>query len=321
MISDILVNELDYKNMILGEVGERKIIETIKNLTRKANIITSFDEDAAIFEIGKDKMAVTTDMGCMSTHFTTFDPEKIGKKIVTSNVTDLLAKGAIPLYMLTSVGFPSNFDLDFVKKLYASMDKELKKYGAYIIGGDTNKAEEFVYSITLIGKIERKPLKRSSAKIGDYVVLTGEIGNAAAGYFMKMKKLKGDRIFLKAQEEPEINFDLCKRIIPHANAGIDISDGLAFELGEISRLSKKKVVIEFEKLPINPKLFEFCKKNSLNWKELVFHRGEDYQIVYTTPKPIGIVIGKVLKGKGVFLIEDKKEVRLESRGYEHFISN
>ncbi|MDI6826138.1 MAG: thiamine-phosphate kinase [Candidatus Aenigmarchaeota archaeon] len=307
--------------MMLSEVGERKIIEIIKNLVRKGKVIADFDEDASIFEVGKDKIAVTTDMGSMSTHFTTEDPKKIGKKIVTSNVSDILAKGGMPLYMLTSIGFPSDFDVDFVKKLYASMDKELKKYGAYIIGGDTNRTEEFVYSITLIGKIEGKLLKRSNAKDGDFVVLTGEIGNAAAGYLMKMKKLRGNKVFLNAQEEPEINFELCKEIISYANAGIDISDGLAFELGEISRLSKKKIIIDFDKLPINPKLFEFCEKNNLDWKKLVFHMGEDYQIVYTTPKPIGIVIGKVLKGDGVFLVKDNKEIKLKSKGYEHFISN
>lgn len=307
--------------MKLSELGERKIVEIIKNLVRRAKIIADFDEDASIFEVGENKIAVTTDMGSMSTHFTTVDPEKIGKKIVTSNVSDILAKGAIPLYMLTSVGFPSNFDIDFVKKLYASMDRELKKYGAHIIGGDTNKAKEFLYSITLVGIVDGEPLKRSDAKEGDFVVLTGEIGNAAAGYLMRTKQLKGDEIFLEAQFEPEVNFKLCKKIIPHANAGIDISDGLAFELGEISRLSKKKIVIDFDKLPINPKLFEFCERNNLDWKEVVFHMGEDYQIVYTTPKPMGIVIGKVLKGKGVFLVKDNKEMKLKIKGYEHFISN
>ena len=307
--------------MELSELGERKIIEIIQNLVRKANIISDFDEDAAIFELAEEKVVITTDMGSMSTHFTTKNPEKIGKKIVTSNVTDVLAKGGMPLYMLTSFGFPADLDSDFIKKLYSSMDKELKKYGAYIIGGDTNKTDEIVYSITLLGIIKGKPLKRSNAKVGDYVVVTGEIGNAAAGYLMRTKGLKGDKKFLDAQFAPENDFELCKKIIPKANAGIDISDGLAFELGEISRLSKKKIVIDFDKLPVNPKLFEFCEKNKVDLKQVVFHMGEDYQVVYTTPESVGIVIGKVEEGKGVFLVKDGKTQKLEPRGYEHFISN
>ena len=307
--------------MKLSELGERKIVEIIKNLVRKANIIADFDEDAAIFELGGEKIVLTTDMGSMSTHFTTSDPIKIGKKIVTSNVTDILSKGGFPLYMLTSFGFPADLDSDFIKKLYSSMDNELKKYNAYIIGGDTNKTDEIVYSITLLGILKGKPLKRSTAQVGDYVVLTGEIGNAAAGYLMRMKGLKGEKIFLDAQFAPEIDFELCKKIIPKANAGIDISDGLAFELGEISRLSKKKIVIDFDKLPINPKLFEFCEKNKLDLEQVVFHMGEDYQIVYTSPEHVGIVIGKVEEGHGVFLLKDGKSEKLDTKGYEHFISH
>jgi len=307
--------------MKLSELGERKIIEIIKNLVRKAKVIADFDEDAAIFELAGEKVVITTDMGSMSTHFTTTDPVKIGKKIVTSNVTDILSKGGFPLYMLTSFGFPADLDSDFVKKLYSSMDKELKKYDAYIIGGDTNKTDEIVYSITLLGIIKGKPLKRSTAKVGDYVVITGEIGNAAAGYLMRKKDLKGDKVFLDAQFTPEIDFNLCKKIIPKANAGIDISDGLAFELGEIARLSKKKIVIDFDKLPINPKLFEFCEKNKVDLEQVVFHMGEDYQIVYITPEPVGIVIGRVEEGSGVFLVKDGKTQKLKTKGYEHFISN
>jgi len=307
--------------MKLSELGERKIVEIIKNLVRKTKIIADFDEDAAIFELGGEKVVLTTDMGSMSTHFTTDDPVKIGKKIVTSNVTDVLAKGGLPLYMLTSFGFPADLDSDFIKKLYSSMDNELKKYNAYIIGGDTNKTDEIVYSITLLGTIEGKPLKRSTAQVGDYVVVTGEIGNAAAGYLMRMKGLKGEKIFLDAQFAPEIDFELCKKIIPKTNAGIDISDGLAFELGELSRLSKKKIVIDFDKLPINPKLFEFCENNKLDLEQVVFHMGEDYQVVYTTAEPVGIVIGRVEKGEGVFLVKDGKTEKLSTKGYEHFISH
>ena len=307
--------------MKLEEIGERKIIETIKNLVRKSRIIADFDEDSAIFEVEGKKLVMTTDMGTLSTHFTTMDPEKIGRKIVVSNVTDILCKGGLPLYMMVCLGFPPDFDLDFVKKLYRAMDQELKKYDAFIVGGDTNKSKEFFYSITIFGEIIEKPLLRSSAKEGDFIVLTGEIGNAAAGYLMRMKNLKGDKAFLDAQFNPEIDFDLCKKIMKESNAGIDISDGLAFELGEISRLSKKKIVIEFDKLPINPKLFEFCEENKLDLDEVIFHMGEDYQIVYTTPVPLGIVIGKVMEGEGVFLIKDNKERKLDTKGYEHFISN
>lgn len=309
--------------MKLGDAGERKIIKLIEGIVRKSGkTIADFEEDAAIFKVGKETMAVTIDMGSMSTHLLAMDARKIGKKIVTSNVTDLLAKGAVPEYMWVGIGLPPSFSLKFVQDLYMSMDRELKKYGAYVVGGDTNKAMEFVYSVTLVGKIKNKPLLRNSAKMGDYVVLTGEIGNAAAGCVALIKGLKTEKKFLKAQLSPEVDFKLCKKIIPLANAGIDISDGLGFELGEVSRLSNKKIVIYWDKLPVDKRLFKFCERNNLDIKDLIFHQGEDYQVVFTTPSSkYGKVIGRVERGSGVFLVKDGKEMPIEPRGYEHFISD
>jgi thiamine-monophosphate kinase len=308
--------------MNLAKAGERKIIETIRRTIRQdPGMIADFDDDAAIFELGTGKYAVTTDMGHIDTHFLTYDPVKIGKKIITSNATDLLAKGAIPKYMLISVGMPGNYSIDFVKRLYASMDSELQKYGAHIIGGDTNKSKSFVYSVTMIGKVSR-PLPRSGAKEGDLVVLTGQIGNSAAGYFAIKRKVEAEPAFIKAQLEPEIDADLCREIIPSANSGIDISDGLAFELNEIARLSGKKIEIEWGKLPIHEKMQEFCMKNGLDITNVVLHHGEDYQIVYTTPdSKKGIVIGQVKAGDGVYLIKGGKSDRIAPKGYEHFKSN
>ena len=308
--------------MKLQEAGERKIIEKIKSIVRrKKGMIADFDDDAAIFTLKEGNYAVTTDMGLMSTHFLTENPEKIGRKIVTANVTDLLCKGAIPEYMLVSIGLQRHVELEFVERMYIAMDKELKKYGAYIIGGDTNKAEEFVYSITMIGGVI-KPLLRAGAKEGDYVVVTGQIGNASAGYITLKNNLKGEKAFIDAQLEPKIDFKLCRKLIPQANAGVDISDGLGHELGEVARLSKKKIVLDWNSLPMHPKLPEFCEKNGLNIMDILFHHGEDYQVVYTTPNPAGgHVIGRVSEGSGVFLLKDGKEQKIEPRGYEHFRSN
>jgi thiamine-monophosphate kinase len=308
--------------MDLAKAGERRIIEAIKDTVRRnPAMIADFDDDAAIMELSTGKYAVTTDMGLMETHFLTKDPVKIGKKIVTSNVTDLLAKGAMPKYMLVSLGLPEGYTLGFIKKLYRSMDAEMAKYGAHIIGGDTNKSGGFVYSVTMFGPV-LKPLLRAGAKAGDSVVLTGQVGSASAGYIALKNGLKADSGIIRAQLEPEIDLELCRKIIPGANAGIDISDGLAYELGEIARLSKKKITVYWDRIPVHEKLMEFCRRNRLSMEDIVFHYGEDYQIAYTAPKPKhGIVIGRVEEGKGLHLVKDGRERKLEPKGYEHFKSN
>ncbi|MBN2330619.1 MAG: thiamine-phosphate kinase [Candidatus Aenigmarchaeota archaeon] len=308
--------------MNLSQAGERKIIEKIRGIVRRdPGMLADLEDDAAIFELDAGKYAVTTDMGHAETHFLTDDPAKIGKKIVTSNATDLLAKGAVPKYMLISIGMPESYPLGFVEKLYEAMDSELKKYGAHIIGGDTNKSGGFVYSVTMIGKVMR-PLPRNGAKAGDLVVLTGQIGNSAAGYIALKRKIEAEPDFIDAQLEPEIDIGLCRKIIESANCGIDISDGLAFELNEIARLSGKLIEVSWEKLPVHPKMRDFCMKNDLDIRDIVLHHGEDYQIAYTTPKKSdGIVIGEVREGSGVYLLKEGKREKLEQRGYEHFKSN
>ncbi len=308
--------------MNLDQAGERKIIDSIRKAVRKdPGLVTGLEDDAAIVELGSGRYAVTTDMGHIDTHFLTDDPVKIGKKIVTSNATDLLAKGAIPRYMVISVGMPGSYGTSFVERLYRSLDKELLRYGAHIIGGDTNKSGGFVYSVTMIGRVI-KPLPRDGAREGDAVLLTGQIGNSAAGYIALKRGIPADPAFIRAQLEPEIDLPLCRRIIPGANCGIDVSDGLAFELGEIARLSGKRIVIDWDRLPLHPKIAGFCEKNGLSVKEVAMHHGEDYQIVYTTPERAnGIVIGEVERGEGVHLLKDGHEDKLEPRGYEHFKSN
>jgi len=307
--------------MKLSEAGERRIIEEIRKIVRPApGLITGLDDDAAILELASGKYAFTTDMGTMGTHFLTGDAGKIGTKIVTSNVTDLLSKGAMPKYALVSIGMPPSFDLGFVRGLYGSMEKELRRFGAYIIGGDTNSAPDVGSSVTLVGPVE-KPLPRSGARSGDKIVLTGRIGDAAAGYIALKKGMKADEDFVRAQLEPRIDLGICRKIMAAANAGVDISDGLAFELGEISRLSRKMIVIYWEKLPIHPALKGFCRANGLDIEEVALHHGEDYQIAYAAPDPpAGIVIGEVREGSGLFLSRAGKERKLEPRGYEHFRS-
>jgi thiamine-monophosphate kinase len=305
--------------MKLSDAGERAIVrEIISAVRRNPSMLADFEEDAAIVSLEKGSYAITTDMGMAGTHFLTDEPDKIGKKIVVSNATDLLSKGAVPEYMLVSLGLPASYGMEFVKRLYASMDRELSRFGAHIIGGDTNS---FVYSVTMIGKVV-KPLLRKGAKAGDCVVLTGQVGNAAAGYVALRRKMKAHPALIKAQLEPDIDFKLCKEMMKSANAGIDVSDGLAYELSEIARLSGKRIVVEWEKIPVHPALGGFCTKNGLDIKDMVFHHGEDYQIVYTTKDSSkGIVIGRVEEGSGVYLERDGRREKLAPKGYEHFRSN
>ncbi|MFH1443585.1 MAG: thiamine-phosphate kinase [Candidatus Micrarchaeota archaeon] len=311
--------------MNVEQLGERKIIAGLSRLLRRdPTVYADLDDDAAVFRPLGKHIIVTTDMGVLSTHFTSFDPVKMGRKIVASNVSDVLCKGGLPKYFFLCIGIPAGFSMGFLKRLYSSMDTELEKYGCFFLGGDTNKACEFSYSATLLGFSDSRPLKRGNARTGDLVYLTGEIGNAALGYFSRKKGVSVPKKFLDAQDAPGIDFALCKRILREGkmHSGIDVSDGLAFELHEISRLSGKRIVVEWEKLPLDPSFESLCRKLGIGEKEVALHHGEDYQIVFTGSRNAsGISVGRVEEGRGVFLQRNGKLEKIEGRGYEHFKSN
>lgn len=304
----------------LHTLGEREVVTRIrKELRRPKTVKTQMEEDAEIFSM-KGTLVVNTEMNCAGTHFRNKDPRAIGIRIVTSTITDLLAKGALPKYFFTSIGVSRNNRFKAIRQLYASMDKELKKYNAFLIGGDTTEARDLVICSTAIGTT-KKPLLRSGAKTGDKVVLTGEIGNGALGYLMAKNGLKKPKKFLRAQFEPTIDFGLCKKLMKKANAGIDVSDGLAYQLAEVAKQSDKKIVIDEKRLPIDPMLPQFCKENWFKKEEVVFHLGDDYEVVYTMPKEpkLGYTIGEVQKGEGLFIKRLNGKVEpLEGRGWESF---
>lgn len=312
-------------------LGERKIISSITSgLRRNPKMVADFDDDSAIFKVDGTTLAVSTDMGFKTTHFNSADPIAIGKKICVSANADLLAKAATPRLMWLDLAFPPRTPISFLKKMYSSIDKQLAEWASFLVGGDANNSKEFCYSATVLGEIApgQEPLLRSTAKAGDSLVLTGEIGNAAAGYFFyrdKIKKIPAK--YEQAQNAPSIDFKLCKRIWPSARAGIDLSDGLGRELNELARLSKKGIIAYWDKLPFDKKLPAYCEKFGWSLGDLLFHRGEDYQCVFSASRgAAGREFGEVFEPKskkevGAFLEKDGVLHRISSQGYEHFKSN
>ncbi|MCD4740577.1 thiamine-phosphate kinase [archaeon] len=304
----------------LYEIGERGMITEVRKLLRRPKaLLTTLEEDAEIFK-SNGTLAITTEMNNEGSHFRSRSPVCIARRVVVSTLSDLLAKGAEPLYMMTSVGLPKSLTYGFVETLYREMDSKLKEFDAFLIGGDTTSSNKINIATTAIGQIHNKPLLRSTAKTKDKIVLTGEIGNGALGYLMITHGIKGPEKFFRAQLEPNIDYSICKQLMKKANAGIDVSDGLAYQLHELAKQSKKKIVIDEAKLPVDRMVQTICEQQRFSLDDVVFHIGDDYQVVYTHPKPpCGHVIGEVKTGKGVYIkLTDGSLAPLENRGWESF---
>jgi thiamine-monophosphate kinase len=322
------------------ELGERKIIEIIlKHLEKMPHMPIPFGDDASAIDIGHGKLAVIkTDMLVGKTDVPRgMSLWQAARKAVVMNISDLAAKGVQPIAILESLGLPRNLTEKDIEQISEGMNAGTREYNAYILGGDTSEASDFIISCSVFGTIEKHLLmKRSGAKPGDKVAVTGYFGKTAAGLKLLLERLP---------TPAEIRQKLLDAVLmPHARleeglalaqtravtASIDSSDGLAWSLHEIAKASN--IGFSLDKLPTAKEVQEFAEINSLDPSELTLYGGEEYELVITI-KPelwekaknavqnIGtklIEIGKVTKEKSLILKTEKKTLQIEPRGWEHF---
>lgn len=318
--------------MKVKEMGERALIAHIARLlARPGNVVVegAGEDDCAVLDIdGENYLLITTDMLHRKTDFPPgMSGRQIGWMSVAVNLSDLASKGARPLGVLMAMGIPPDTDLSFIEEIVLGMDECASRYGAQIIGGDTDAHDELTMTGTAVGIVKKELLiRRSGARPGDVVCVTGHLGTAGAALFAL-----NDRI-LVSQEILNALFEPCPRVgegIALAQSGavssmMDISDGLALSLHDISRASGVGFRISESKMPVLPdvkKLF----KGEKSFEAVVF-AGGDFELLFTVaPEKIDIVkracamtvIGDVIE-EGIYIERTGSVEELEARGYEHF---
>ena len=161
----------------VSDIGEKELINYI--LSNSKDIIP---DDTAITELGDTNLISTCDMLIESKHFPhEMSYFQMGFKSVTVNVSDLAAMGASPLGFLLSIALPKDLEVDEFKEIIDGVINACNYYKIPLIGGDTNEASEIIISGTALGLCDN-PLMKNTAKNGDIVCLTGDIGLAALGF-------------------------------------------------------------------------------------------------------------------------------------------
>jgi len=298
------------------DIGEKELINYI--LSKSADIIA---DDTAITNFKDTNLISTCDMLIESKHF----PDEMsyfqmGFKAVTVNVSDLAAMGADPLGFLLSIALPKDLELNYFKEIIDRVIDACDYYKIPLIGGDTNEASEIIISGTALGLCD-KPLMKNTAKIGDLICLTGEIGHAALGF-----NLNGDSIYTKKALKPLARINE-GNIIKQAGASsaTDITDGLASELYEMKPNSFGFMIYE-DKLEISDEFKEISSQLGLNYLDLLLHVGEDFELLFTIDKDNDLdidytVIGEVNDSDKIQITLSTGEVReIENRGYNHYVS-
>ena len=315
--------------MKISEIGEFKLIDKLTKLVpiKDKDVVVGYGDDCACVNVNGKLLLFTNDIQIENRHFLKElqSPEDIGWKLISVNVSDVVACGGIPRWAQISLGLPEDLEYSFIEKVYYGIKQALEFYNFSLTGGNVSSSKEIILDLFLVGETERF-LSRSSAKSGDALYINGYTGLAKAGLeLLKMNKQSYEDFetrLIKAFSRPVVNTEIVKLLQEKANACIDISDGLVADIGHIANQSKKRITIQKDKLPVHPDLEKFCKKYNKDIYSYILYGGEDYIVAFTTREEIhqkGIFkIGVVEEGEGIYLQDKDKLEKLNIKGFEHF---
>ena len=315
--------------MKLGDVGEFGLIKKVSRRAKRSEVLIGMGDDTAVIRDGNEFLLYTTDMMVEGDHFRRewFPPEKIGRKAMASNISDIAAMGGIPEYALISISLRADMDVEFVESIYKGLYEVADRYGIDIIGGDTTHSSLIVINVALTGRTDEGHLTlRSGAKSGDYILVSGPLGASRAGLELLKKGLNEPRGPIEKHLDPGCRMDIAREVALHANAMIDISDGLASEIRHICEESGVGAIIENGRIPIDNETIEASKILGTDPYEYALHGGEDYEFLFTVSenkldavKGYGKVIGRIAgKGVGMKIRDENGNMEDLGDGYEHF---
>ena len=284
----------------LGEFG---LIDhlTKNNETRNASTILSIGDDGAVIDHFGKQTVVSTDMLIEGIHFDLmYTPLKhLGYKSIVVNLSDIYAMNATPTQVTMNIAFSNRFSLEALEEFYEGVYFACEKYNVDLIGGDTTSSQKgFVISVTAIGEVAPDQyVKRSGAKKGDLVCVSGDLGGAFLGLTLLEREKKiylehpGLQPDLENQDyiigrmlKPEARKDIIEFFATNEirpTAMMDISDGLSSELIHICKQSRMGCVIYEEKLPIHPDAKQYAYKLELDPTAAALSGGEDYELLFT----------------------------------------
>jgi thiamine-monophosphate kinase len=326
--------------MKLAEIGEFGLIKAISQIADKGpGVVMGIGDDAAVLTPSAGKvLLVTTDLLLEGVHFQLefTDPYRLGRKALAVNLSDIAACGGTPTAFLVSLAVPPETEMAAVQALYKGMMEQAHLYGVSLIGGDTSRGKEWMISITLIGEVEeRNCVYRHGAKPGDWIFVTGTLGDSALGLKMLKKGVKQGYLIERHRDPtPRVKEggEIARQGL--ALSMIDISDGLVADLGHIAEQSNVGAEVRLSRLPLSEEYQKEIVSYSSDPYQLALTGGEDYELLFTAApakeravaklaQELGIPItsiGKIVDAaQGVIIYtEDGKEYPIAQRGHDHF---
>ncbi|MGL5385697.1 MAG: thiamine-phosphate kinase [Serratia sp. (in: enterobacteria)] len=294
-------------------------------------------DDCALLAVPeKQLLAISTDTLVSGIHFLAdIDPADLGYKALAVNLSDLAAMGADPAWLSLALTLPE-VNEEWLKAFSDSLFEQMNYYGMQLIGGDTTRGP-LSMTLTIHGLIPAgRALTRSGARIGDWIYVTGTLGDSAAGLAILQDRLQvSDQVsrdYLLARHlRPQPRVLQGQALRDLASSAIDLSDGLISDLQHVLKASECGARIELDELPMSQTLTSNTDaEQALRW---ALTGGEDYELCFTVPEinrgalevalsHLGAdytCIGQIgPQSEGMKFYRDQQEVELPWSGYDHF---
>jgi thiamine-monophosphate kinase len=301
--------------------GEFAFIDWVRKRTPTArHVLVGPGDDAAVLERPGGPLLVTTDMLLEGSCFRLAEagPERVGRKAIAVNLSDIAAMAGVPTAAVVSVGLPRFGGRELGEQLYTGMRAMADEFKMPIVGGDTNSWDgPLAISVTVVGEAAvRGPVLRSGARIGDWIMVTGPLGGSILGHHLDFT--------------PRVREALALHHLVGLHSAIDISDGLAQDLHHICEESRCGAVIVADAVPIADAARELAGRDGRSPLDHALGDGEDFELVFTVSHTVGerllrdqpiagITLYRIgeIAASGFWIEKDGKRDPLEPRGYEH----
>ena len=314
--------------------GEFGFIDFIKERFSCPEGIIGIGDDCAVMPCGEGELIYSTDMLIEGVHFlrNAASPEDIGWKSLAVNLSDIAAMGGTPVATFLSIALPKDAQGEWAERFIDGYAQLSHKFGVPLLGGDTTSSlRDIAINVGVLGRVPYgRSIRRSGARVGDKIYVTGRLGDSAGGL---------QAILNGWERSPEVQSLIQSHIRPMprlaegaalmrtglVGAMMDISDGITSDLRHIVKASNVGAQVALDKLPISSDLKSICNTYRLDKHTLATGGGEDYELLFTATEGIEKLldfpvyqIGEIVAEEKLVWTMNNTVVDFSTMGFNHF---
>lgn len=276
----------------------RRVVQAVPSGLGRDNdsLRLGIGDDAAVLRQARGlEWVVSCDAFFEGVHFRvkTHPPHSVGYKALARATSDLAAMGAVPRLFLMTLATPTNRTGQWLDAFLAGMSRAAREFGMRLAGGDTTRSEAVNVTITVLGQVApSRAVKRSGARPGDLIYVSGKLGAAKLGLDLVLSGNGQQGRYSKlvrAHLYPKIPIQLGSWLSQHriASAAIDISDGLSTDLRRLAQASKVGALVQADRVPtvsIPEAAYNLLRRRRIDPLKAALNGGEDYELLFTVPR-------------------------------------